>query len=490
MQHPPTLALFLPTVVLASVSNEPRLGFFLKSASIPSNLSIPSSAARVLEGTAHFRVIPGFFPQGMGFHFDGLATVLKLEFFDGSMELSLKKFESEAGMSYEKCNFFGTGTGPTSARTNICFQNPGVNILPIQSQLWLTTDTNAWGRINPASLDAIPAKVKTINQILNAHPACDHVSKECFVQHPCTAQPMGSSVCFSELKTSPNGIDLEIDTFASGRMNASAILQHSHSPCVTPNYVVSKLDRFELRNPFNQNSGLLRFVSQGMSNSWFIASRPGSNHHASRVTYSKEAFVNNHFMNCFENDQGKVVVDLIATTDLYLDTYFLHSLKKPAPWTQIFAPPLRCIVDPFEGDVECEELLPQDPNLYLDYPTFNPLWKMRPDSEFVYAIAAEGSSQWFDRIIKIDSKTQRIVDDYQAEGTYFTEPSFIPGSKAKYEEDDGYLLSISFSKITNSSFVTILHASSFEILEELPLPGLIPFHAHGVSCIHELGMCV
>eukprot|EP00954_Amorphochlora_amoebiformis_P013608 1068030-Amorphochlora_amoeboformis.AAC.2 len=35
---------------------------------------------------------------GMGFHFDGLATVLKLEFFDGSMELSLKKFESEAGM--------------------------------------------------------------------------------------------------------------------------------------------------------------------------------------------------------------------------------------------------------------------------------------------------------------------------------------------------------------------------------------------------------
>lgn len=40
------------------------------------------------------------------------------------------------------------------------------------------------------------------------------------------------------------------------------MIQHSHSPCITPNYLVSKLDSFEFRVPVASNSGLLRFMHQ------------------------------------------------------------------------------------------------------------------------------------------------------------------------------------------------------------------------------------
>ena len=129
--------------------------------------------------------VPGVFPDGMAYHFDGLATVMKFTFSDDGATASVltKPYASDAFLDYDRCVFYGTGTGPTRGR-EICFLNPGVNLLPIDGQLWLTIDTSSWGRVDPDTLETVDAKAKVDTLVLNAHPACDRSTNECFVRRP------------------------------------------------------------------------------------------------------------------------------------------------------------------------------------------------------------------------------------------------------------------------------------------------------------------
>ena len=73
----------------------------------------------------------------------------------------------------------------------------------VQDELWLTIDTTKWGRIDPETLETIPATVNVdnISATLNAHPACDPRVGVCYVQHPCPQKFALDTpeVCFSEL---------------------------------------------------------------------------------------------------------------------------------------------------------------------------------------------------------------------------------------------------------------------------------------------------
>jgi len=72
-----------------------------------------------------------------------------------------------------------------------CLTNPGVNILPLDGQLWMTIDNRFWGAIDMETLDTpaplgIPALVEVYTVALNAHPACDYNGNgECLVTYPC-----------------------------------------------------------------------------------------------------------------------------------------------------------------------------------------------------------------------------------------------------------------------------------------------------------------
>merc|ERR1711871_727339 len=107
-----------------------HVGYFLRSmqtnasGTITAASSSDNAAADLswLEGFAHYRLLPGHFPNGMKYHFDGLATVLRMEFSNGedgatapSVSYFARPFESTAFDEYDnhKCLFFGTGTGPT-----------------------------------------------------------------------------------------------------------------------------------------------------------------------------------------------------------------------------------------------------------------------------------------------------------------------------------------------------------------------------------------
>ena len=191
---------------------------------------------------------------------------------------------------YKKCLFYGTGTGPTLPHAPLfCYLNPGVNLLPIAGQLWLTIDTSSWGRVDPTTLDTIKgATVNVSSFVLNAHPACDRGTGECFVQHPCPLKstPLSKEVCFSLLlpagadptadptstptstptaaarAAAPLDANMQTRILARATMPSNKIIQHSHSPCITPHFVVSKLDSFTARSPLNKNKGLLKFVRQ------------------------------------------------------------------------------------------------------------------------------------------------------------------------------------------------------------------------------------
>ena len=230
-----------------------------------------------------------------------------------------------------------------------------MNLLPIAGQLWLTIDTSSWGRVDPKTLDTIAgAKVNVSSFVLNAHPACDRGTGECFVQHPCPLKstPLSKEVCFSLLlpagadptadpaatptttstaarAAAPLDANMQTRILARATMPSNKIIQHSHSPCITPHYVVSKLDSFTARSPLNKNSGLLKFVRQGEDSLWFVMNRQTKE---TRLMRGDTNFVNNHFWNCYEEVTDAstgavdVVVEAVAATEDYLDTYVIGFL--------------------------------------------------------------------------------------------------------------------------------------------------------------------
>ena len=156
-------------------------------------------------------------------------------------------------------------------------------------------------------------------------------------------------------------------------MPHSKIIQHSHSPCITPNFVVSKLDAFVPRNPLNKNSGLLKYLHQGADSLWMVMNRKTNE---SRIMSSGDGakFVNNHFWNCYEDpdDDGNVVVEAVAATEDYLDNYFQRNLGLPkTDWGKLFYPSIRCRIPSNEAklNITCGPLMQgNETNLVFDYP--------------------------------------------------------------------------------------------------------------------------
>jgi hypothetical protein len=302
----------------AAAAHGDHLGYMLAnfSAAAASGSAVLSSdfARSFLEGATHYRLVPGIFMNGIDYHFDGLATVFKFSFNATHVNWMSRPYDSNAYKSFDKCIFFGSGSGPTKG-LELCFNNPGVNLLPIAGQLWLTIDTFSWGRVAPDTLETIPAIVDVPSTILNAHPACDPKTGECFVEHPCGPHdnPATDKVCVSQLL--PGGSEstnMMTRSVSTATLPEDKLLQHSHSPCVTANWVVVKLDSFVPREPVSEYHGILKVLQQAEDNLWLAMNRSSGQ---SRILRSAAAFVNNHFWNCYEND-GSVVVETVATTSV------------------------------------------------------------------------------------------------------------------------------------------------------------------------------
>ncbi len=498
--------LCIVVVLCDLVCAEDPIKYFLRdmNTTVEGRVTMQNDKLKELAGFTHYRLVPGDFSYGK-YHFDGLATVMKFSFetnSNGDMEASYfaKPYESEAYQDKDnhKCVFFGTGIGPfvhsILPTGGVCFLNPGVNLLPINGELWLTIDTASWGRVDADTLETIQdAKAEVNSLVLNAHPACDRKTGECYVQHPCPekSSPDSKDVCFSILEKDENGNNLKTTIVSKQSLDSAKIIQHSHSPCITQNYVVSKLDAFVFRDPLtNHNGGLLKYAHQGEDDEWLVMNR---NTNESVVMKSAgHSFVNNHFWNCVENENGDVVVETVTATQDYLDNYFDFNLAKMPKWNDLFHDPLKCVIPKFESQnnattqIQCDGLLSADSSItYFDYPTFNPEWKMNPSYRYFYAIAPKdtSTSRWFDSVVKIDRTSSKDVASFSDSGLYFTEADFIP--LGGDDEDDGVLLTIAYNSTSDESLLIFLDAKDLTVLSSSSFGFVIPFHAHGISCAKD-----
>eukprot|EP00040_Diaphanoeca_grandis_P029569 m.173432 g.173432 ORF g.173432 m.173432 type:complete len:507 (+) comp31726_c0_seq10:48-1568(+) len=430
----------------------------------------------------HLRLIPFSFPKPMKYHFDGLAAVIKFRFDGKALQVSAMPYDSGAYKHWDECLYLGSGTGPTLGVLP-CLENPVVNLLPIHGQLWLTIDTAFWGQIDPETLATVPkAKPNVSTLILNAHPACDRASDICYVQHPCpkNLSPISDQVCFSKLVSTSGNIQAE--ELGRATLPKAKLLQHSHSPCISNNFVVSKLDNFyKVNDNDTSDRGLLRQVHQEENDAWIVMDRRTNE---TVLKTSNFSFVNNHFWNCFEDGLGNIVVDSVPATSEYLTTYFEDRLSQPTNWEKILYSPMRCLVPTSltSNDVTCSQLLVGDDTLF-DYPTFNPKFKMNADYNYVYAISPSTlGSQWFDKIIKVDVQSRKVVAYWTSPGIFVTEASFIPVGTSN-DEEDGVLVSLAYNTTAARSSLLVFDPTTLGLIDSYSLgDNIVPFHAHGVSC--------
>jgi carotenoid cleavage dioxygenase-like enzyme len=346
--------------------------------------------------------------------------------------------------------------------------------------------------VDPTSLETLPGKAVVDSLVLNAHPACD--GRQCFVQHPCPPKqgslpgsPLTDQACFSLLHATTG--DLQTELVSRATLPYKKLIQHSHSPCITPRFVVAKLDAFAARDPLNSNRGMLHELHQGEDSLWLVLER--STNQSTVLSSGSVRFVNNHFWNCYEDaGTGDVVVETVATTSDYLDTYFEHNLQADTQWAKRFQQPLRCRVPTGSNQtsVACAPLSASfNASLPFDYPTFNPHFKMRPDYRYFYAITpVTAQSKWFNKIVKVDVSEGggTVVAAWSRPGSYVTEADFVPRteSKSAAQEDDGVLLSVLYNEPADQSSLGVFDAASLTLLDEYSLGGVVPFHAHGIVC--------
>jgi carotenoid cleavage dioxygenase-like enzyme len=301
----------------------------------------------------------------------------------------------------------------------------------------------------------------------------------CLAEGACggiTPTPWHRDSCVFSLQTTDG--DLQATEISRVKLPAETLLQHSHSLCLTENWLVVKLDRFYLhKSDAPDPHGMLGEMQQEEKNLWLRMNRKTNE---SVVMEGDFSFINNHFWNCYETEDGSaVMVESVTATHDYLDQYFVSELSLPTNWTKLFHSPKRCIVSTVnESTIECSDFV--SPGLIFDYPTFNPLFKTKP-YQFFYAISpVTYNSRWFDSIIKIEHLSGSIVASYKCDGCYFTEADFIPGLNGATDEDDGLLSSIVYNATSDKSFALLLDAKTLLVKDSTPLPFVVPFHAHGI----------
>lgn len=125
--------------------------------------------------------------------------------------------------------------------------------------------------------------------------------------------------------------------------------------------------------------------------------------------------------------------------------------------------------------VSCEVLA--DVNFGL--PCFNiEHYQMKP---YAYAygtsIRNANTSDFIDKLIKIDIPARKVSAEWYQEGTYVTEPVFIasPNSTA---EDDGLLISTVFDTSVDKSFIVVLDARDLKEVSRVNLDyKVLVFHS-------------
>jgi len=111
----------------------------------------------------------------------------------------------------------------------------------------------------------------------------------------------------------------------------------------------------------------------------------------------------------------------------------------------------------------------------VELPRFNQLYHMK-EYRYFYAVYLSNHAGIFDSLVKVD--TLGSDTRWQVEGTYPSEPIFIPNPYSK-SEDDGVLLSVVLDTKKKDSFLVVIDAKSMNEIGRATASNVIPFGFHG-----------
>lgn len=182
-----------------------------------------------------------------------------------------------------------------------------------------------------------------------------------------------------------------------------------------------------------------------------------------------------HHVNAYDDEDGAVVVDLVAYDDAsVIESFYLHRLSEPD--VQIPPGTLRRLRIPLTGPAErlhAEVLSPTGIELpNIDYARRN----TSPQLRYVYGVGVRGDRGFYDQLVKIDIEA-RSTRTWSETACYPGEGVFV-GRPGREADDDGVVLSVVLDAAQGTSFLLVLDAATFtEIARaQLPHPVLLGYH--------------
>jgi carotenoid cleavage oxygenase len=176
-----------------------------------------------------------------------------------------------------------------------------------------------------------------------------------------------------------------------------------------------------------------------------------------------------HEMNAFDDDNGNVVIDVVAYPDMYVtDVYGPGSTRARLE---------RWSIDPNARRVTTEVV----DDASQEFPRINDRYQGRP-YQYGYTAEIDIGPTWFRTgdLRKHDLTTGHVERHPVGPGRAASEPVFV-ASRRGGSEDAGWILSVVYDAERNGSDVIIVDATDFEAppVATIHLPRRVPFGFHG-----------
>jgi carotenoid cleavage dioxygenase-like enzyme len=183
------------------------------------------------------------------------------------------------------------------------------------------------------------------------------------------------------------------------------------------------------------------------------------------------AFFAFHHVNAYE-DGDEVVVDIVVYPDAgVIDQLYLDRLRSAEAVTATGQ--LTRLRIGAQGTVVAEQLT----DVPMELPRFDYGRRAGRCYRYVYGTSNAVTGDFLDSLVKLDLD-RRSASFWREEGCYPGEPVFVE-APAVAREDGGVVLSVVLDTRTETSFLLILDAATFQELARAQAPHHIPFGFHG-----------
>jgi len=341
--------------------------------------------------------------------------------------------------------------------------NANVNIRPERRHWIAMTETERQLTIDPESLktaaeviftDALPKRL-----LVTAHPHDDSERKE-WVNIGILYGAHSALIVFSQAYGSNARREI-------GRMPLHRV-PYIHSFAITRTKVVLILAPYDLKP-----SSLL-WSKRSISEHYRWSPENGTRivvmdrESGTCTEHQGPSFFSFHTVNAFDLDHGAIRLELLAYADasvIHQGMLMSHIRRDGLP---SLTPSLRRIaIDPNRPEFRMETV---GPGVGFEFPTIHYARANGRPHRYVW-----GSD--LSRLVRIDTKTDEATHR-SLEGITFGEPVFVVHPEA-IEEDDGVLLTVGSSAVTQASEMTVWDARTLNILAQITVPILIPLGFHG-----------